>query len=226
LRNVAYGKDAELQDQIDEIAGPAYAPFFGILAALSSPYPDDWKNAELAMPTAMRNASKAVRWMVRGEEIDRTGAPILKFDMENPEHLVDAALMALSITPTRVSQEMELNRMRRDHDIYWESQKAAIMEEFRNWFTQSRKNGVLNQDELRGLKEEIIRFNKLAPPGYRIEVRGLEQSITQKLRRDILKEQGYISGSVRDVGKDFSELFPDRKNRNKERDEPKITPYP
>lgn len=216
-RNAAYG-NGNVEGNIDEIMGPAYAPFWGITKAISGG-PDAWKAAENAMPTALRNASRGLRWYVRGEETDYSDTPILGFQHDNPEHLTEMALQSLGFSPTRLREQQGLTRMQKEHDMYWTLQKESLMELARTWYTRHLRMKNSNKDEWRGVIEEVNRYNAVAPPGYKIQ--DLNKSIEGKLKRDILKQMGYVSGSPNDIGKDFEDLFPDAKMR---KDQPDIFP--
>lgn len=142
---------------IEAVGGPLASMGVGVIRALTSNDPDYWKRSEHIVPVWMKNASKAVRYSVRGEEATRTGEPIAKFNPSSLEDRLEIMTQALGFMPTKVSEGWEGYIAKQNAIGFYDGWKTELL---------SAHNRALEEKDAAGKKEaltEILKYNQIVP---------------------------------------------------------------
>lgn len=139
-----------------DVGGAAYSIPLSILqAAYDSENPDTFKRWERAMPTALKNVSKAYRFLSEEAEFVRGDAEVVRFDPENPEHNMEIAAQALGFQPTRLSQEWDLRNAQREQAAYFALRKQGLLRAY----DHARERGT--PEDVKEVAARIREYNAL-----------------------------------------------------------------
>ena len=144
---------------IEDVGGASISAMAGVAQATLDGHPDQWKRWERAMPSAMRQISKAARFSVRGEEATRSGRPIAEFDMADSRDHAEVIAQGLGFTPRDVSKGWEGYIAQQQAVIYYETWKASLL---RQW-NYAKFNG--DGEGVTELNMAIRDYNKQVPYG-------------------------------------------------------------
>ena len=157
-----------------------------LMSALASDSPDDWKTWELAMPNFAKGISQTVRWAVRGEETDRTGSTIHKFEV--PTDYKDALAVygrAVGLTPSTLTSKKEAMFRSKDAQTYYANRHKGLTDHL-NYALH------VGDEEMMGeVLKQIEKFNAAVPyPEMMIQSRNLVQSLRAGQEKRAMREQG------------------------------------
>lgn len=159
------------------IAGPEAAIAMNFLHALADDNPDNFKRWERAMPTQARNIARAFRFSQEGMEKTSTDAPVLSFDMTDPEQASEVAAQSLGFTPTRLAQKWDLMRAEQEKIEYFSTRRQMLMSQF---------DHVIQAGDLtaRGDVTKAIRSYNAEIPDPRLAIRGkdLQKSVRERAK--------------------------------------------
>ena len=118
-----------LATQVESAAGAAYSIPLNLIKAMSASDQDlsDFKRWEIAMPTAMRNTSKALRMLTQGGEHNKIGATTVPFSTDDPEQIGEAVALAMGFKPTRASQLWDRAAAKRELELFWNARKQILL---------------------------------------------------------------------------------------------------
>lgn len=156
----------------------------GIWDAVQSDNPDDWKRMEIALPVAAKNASKGMRWLVRGKEEYKGGAEFM--NMEDRQVQAIGQMMGFGST--------DLNRLREEQgekyqvSMYWQNRRSHYLTEL----GLAQKHG--DKERMVELRKQIAEFNEsLKAPelqGHKITNKAIAKYLKSKDTRDDKREKG------------------------------------
>lgn len=153
-----------------DVVGAAYGGLWDIMAAVAGNDQDMWKRAERAAPTTVKNISKAARWATRGKETDPSGATLVEFDKDNPEHWMEIAAQAAGFTPTRLSVARERNWAGKEMARYYAGRRAIIMKQYD--LAREANDREAEADVMKAVRH----FNENAPKGMQLSLKAMAQS--------------------------------------------------
>lgn len=152
--------------------------------AVASNDPDTWKRFERALPSVLKNISKAGRLYVRGEETDRSKAVVAEFDRQDPLHIAELVAQAGGFRPTRVAERQEFNYAQRQAEKFYQARRTSLMEQYGNAILANDKEGM--QATLRA----INRFNSTLPYKELSIGAGMKNSVKQRFKTKMLRDAG------------------------------------
>lgn len=201
-----------------DIAGAAFGVGINLMKAMTdNALPiDSSKRWERAMPRALRNVFQAARYARTGQEVNRTGAEVISFDLSDPDHIGELALKAAGFSPTRLGQRWDREAMEREVEGYWYGQRQILMSRFDQSFWLG--DADMNRDVISDIQD----YNDRVPFGYmRITAEIMKRSRMERERARRLFEAG-IGGQRQYIPlrRDLETLFPEVE------DQPTIEPLP
>lgn len=203
--------DADFSDFFSEAAAGAGGAIFGVgfnalKAMMDDRLPiDDFKRWERAMPTSLRNVSKAARFALEGRERSRTGATVLEF---NPLAVEDAAELigiTLGFQPTQLTRKWDLIAAQEDARLYWDVRRQQLLNEY-----DHARNIAKDRSAIKAVLADIKEYNREVP-GSRKRITGKTLAKSNKSRsqdrrlrsRGIPTEKGDIP-----IFRETERLFP------------------
>ncbi len=137
--------------------GATMSAAMGIGQAIFDKHPDQWKRWERAMPSAMRQISKAARFSQRGNEATRSNTIIAEFDETDPRDNAELLGQALGFTPRDVARGWEGYIAKQQSIIYYESWKTRLLA---RW---NRSKLLRDEEAVKGINAEIRAYNAAVP---------------------------------------------------------------
>ncbi|KKN74532.1 hypothetical protein LCGC14_0389490 [marine sediment metagenome] len=165
----------------------------------------DWKRWERAMPRALRNMSKANRFLTEGRERNRADATVVEFDASDSNHVAEIFAQLTGFTPLRLSRRWDRDRMVKEAEMYWSTRRNTLMK-------QLDHARVLDDRALeKSIKGKIRQYNHEIPFGsMRISHANLRASAKARARSRRLQEAGIPSvKGLRPLARGISALFPE-----------------
>lgn len=198
--------ETQLGRGLTDVSGAAFSIPINMLKALSDGHPDLHKRWERAMPSALRNLSKAWRFMREGQERTRTGATVIEFDIHDPQEVAEIVAQAMGFVPTRLSQKWDRTIMQQEALQYWAIKRGQLLQYF-DYVTLVQSDREGKADVMKAIK----RFNAEVPvPSLKITGPDMLRSVKERERRRKMFERG-IPGTRRDVPlvRNINRLFPE-----------------
>lgn len=115
-------------ESLAEAGGAMASVPVNFLQAIGSNSPDIWRKWEMAMPSTVRNISRATRWATRGEETDRTGRVVAEFDRSSLRGWAEILGQGAGFAPTRVNKQKEAEFIAREATLYYEARKRTLLQ--------------------------------------------------------------------------------------------------
>lgn len=166
-----------------DIMGPVAAMGYNLWKMVESNDPDTWKRYERAMPIAMKNASKAIRYSVRGQETLSDATSFMKFDPQDPEQMGEVVAQGLGFTPQRLRAKYELRASQEEARRYWLTRRATIMQMY--GYAQLTREGRADA------KKALRKYNTSVPdPRLKIRQSDIMKSLKQRRYRKSEIEAG------------------------------------
>jgi len=194
--------------ELQRASGAMFGLGFGMYNFLtSSPVNQpEWKKWELIMPRAMGNASSAMRYLVQGEERNKLGEPVLRFDPKDSVHMAEVLAKSMGFIPTRLSERWENLQAKAETTAFWDLRREILMRQFWSVYKERDKDGI------RDMTRAIQTFNRDIPPGFegkRITKDGLKQSIVNRLKGQAKTEQE-LPRNLKNIGvyREIDKLYP------------------
>jgi hypothetical protein len=197
--------DRVFTGSITDISGAAFNIPINVLRAMSDGHPDVFKRWERAMPTAIKNTSKMMRFFRDEAAVGRKGEEVVDFDIHDPQDLATIIAQGIGFSPTELSQKWDRERMKAEAATYWKIRRGMLFAQF-DW---ARNNN--DREAMADTRAAIRRFNNEAPdPGLRIGGRQLRQSVRGRERARRAAERGLpIARGQRGTARQVNELFPE-----------------
>ena len=188
-----------------QVAGAAFGIPINIVKALTDDNPDVFKRWERAMPRALRNAVRGMRFGARGYESNRAGAKIVTFDTADPEQMAEVIAQTLGFTPARLSQTWEMIRFQQETEKFYQVRRAEILGQADLAFRMKNREGMAD------VRQAVKTFNSEVPfPEMRISGPEIGRSLKTRYRGRVLTEHG-IAPERRHIRlrRSTGELFPE-----------------
>jgi len=174
-----------------DAVGAFFAIPLNIMQALGSDEPNLQKRWERAMPTEMRNLSKAERYFTEGKEIDAGGHTVVHFDVRNPQHLAEIVAQTLGAPPTRLRQEQEARRMEYEAGQYWMTRRGVLT---RQWVVAMESE---DREVLADANAAIEKYNATVPYSQLVLSGKTLGESRKAFRMQEIKEAAGVSGGIR-----------------------------
>lgn len=196
--------DEALGRAVGETVGASYGIPLTLLRAAETGDFDDLKAWERMLPTAAKNAVRALRFYTQGQEVNNTGAEVLDFDVTDTRQAAEILGQAIGFTPTRLSRKWDMQAMQRDSIRYWVIQRSMLFDEF------DKARRAKDREAMADVREAVRKFNREAPDKkLRVSAQDLVNSTRQRDKNRKLMEQGQaLQGTYRGVAEDVKSLYP------------------
>lgn len=180
---------------------------------------DAFKRWERAMPSQLRNMSKAYRRLREGGEFTRTGAKIADISPEDPEHMLELIFQAGGFSTTRISQEWDRIRIQQEAALFWEGRKRVLM---------SALDRAAIRDDDQGVSDTLAAIEKFnnEVPFDGLAISGQQLKTSRKTRRNIRERQeaGLLpQKKLQELSEETNVLFPNSTVNQEEQPEEDIS---
>lgn len=138
--------------------GPVAAIPYTALQTMLSNDPDTWKKYERMLPTFVKNASKGIRQMTRGEETGRGRAQML--DMSDTEGRAESAAQMLGFAPTALSKKYEEISSKQQAREYWLTRRSMLLDSLADAYATGDKDYIARANEELKAYNMSLRGNK------------------------------------------------------------------
>ena len=171
--------DAVIAGQAQKASGAVFGAGFNIYKALTNSKLDwnDSKRWDRAVPRAVGSLNKAQRIYREGQERTSTGSALVKYNVRDPQELMEVIGIGMGYTPYR--QSLQWNRVMAGQEVtkLWDVQRTGLMKQM--------GNAILGKDQkdVAQVRESIMKFNANLPP----EARG--KAITSDSLRSSVQTQ-------------------------------------
>lgn len=178
--------NAKFYQASTDIVGAAFGAGLGMLEAINSDNPDEFKRWERAMPTALRNVSRAYRWSEQGREKTNNGSTVVEFRTSDPEEVGEVIGQALGFAPTRLTQKWDLIAAQNERVNFYKMRRAYLLQYMNHAMTQGDTAEVSNA------MKKIREYNSNLPTaGLAISGETIQRS-----RRATIQRQRYQQAGV------------------------------
>lgn len=184
--NTTRSPEERLAEGAVSVAGAVAAIPVGFYQALTSTDPNIVKRVEKAMPKFMRSISAATRKAVTGEETNRAGVPIVKYDIENAEHRAELIAQALNFQTTRESRAKEKHYLTQNIAKYYETRRRLLLEDL-SYALRTEDKKMYSQAWV-----AVMKYNKNAPLGFTIAGQDVMRSIKSRMTKRFRGAAGLI----------------------------------
>jgi len=174
-----------------DAVGAFFAIPLNIMQALGSDEPNLQKRWERAMPTEMRNLSKAERYFTEGKETNAGGHTVVHFDVRNPQHLAEIVAQTLGAPPTRLRMEQEARRMEYEAGQYWMTRRGVLT---RQWVVAMESE---DREVLADANAAIEKYNATVPYSQLVLSGKTLGESRKAFRMQEIKEAAGVSGGIR-----------------------------
>lgn len=188
------------------VLGPIVGIPFSMYKAVASDDPNDWKNAEKAMPVFMKNAMQGSRWMMEGRETFKGEGTFM--DMTKPEERVGAALKMLGFAPTAMGQKYRQIKAVQEATVYYATRRQLLMQDFYYMRTTGDREGLAD------VRKSIKEFNavmRAAPDLRKMQITGKDLNSSYRQRRvSVKRKEMGVADAKRDraLSERIQKLYP------------------
>lgn len=203
-------EDRALLQNVQRAGGAAFGTAFGMARALSGivdgTFPgNDFKSWEKLMPRSLRAISKAYRGFSEGEERSNTGATVVKFDINDPEQMMELIAQAGGYQSTREAREWDRILAISEVRAFWNSERGGLLRQY----DRARRGG--DKGTVKRVLGAIKNYNSLLPKDVllkRITSETLSRSFKARERaRQAFENRTTVQRSDRGIARGFRELF-------------------
>ncbi len=184
--NVKNKPDQYVSDLMQRLSGAGFGFFFNFLQfANENPGSVDSKKWESMLPRSARAAAKAWRQYSDEGETTRSGARIVRFDVQDPEDLAALGFQAIGFASTKVNATWELLREQRDLLQLYQAERAQL------YGQMARAIQSTDQQAIRDVGLAIREYNegvKQLDPSMQISASQVIQSMRNRERAKQLQE--------------------------------------
>lgn len=146
---------------------------------------DSFKRWERAMPSFMKNGSKAARRVWRGGEQTKLKAFVGGQQPLDARFYMENAMQALGFAPTSQAIEFDRARMQREGLMFWALRSKHLKDTFFSVMLAEDPEGIAD------VTQAITKYQNEVPyPEMGINMTQLRQSFREKKRRKLLEEFG------------------------------------
>jgi hypothetical protein len=200
-------KSAELA-QLQRASGAGFSNIFALYNFLSSQQNiSDLKRWELVMPRFMSNVSHGFRYLSEGQERNRAGNAVVRFDVNDTEHMAEILARTLGYQPRRLTGAWEAIQAKQEQATFWDLRKGILLRQF-----GEAVKGQNLEDRAQVL-EAVKKYNRELPPEARakaITSQTLKDSVMQRMRVKAQQERGLPTSKQNyELFKSLDQYFPD-----------------
>ena len=121
---------AEFAGKLFEEAGATSSNLISAVGGLVGDDPDTWRQAEVGLPTFLRNASKAFRASANKGIFSKSGDTIAEFDTDDPVKKAELYGLTFSFQPTAISEGMEVEQWKRRAVSYYQIRYRELLKAY------------------------------------------------------------------------------------------------
>lgn len=177
--------NAAVTKGVSEIGGASTSLVMRMLQAAATDDDDELRRWERGMPVTFgQQMISAFRWYNNQAVETRGGADIVKFDTNDPWHLMEIAGKALGFQPRRVSQAREQLALESDFKKFFMLRRTALKGKFDDQLEKG------DNEAISAVMDAIHKFNDTAPPSLAITAKELRESRIARLKARTMVEEG------------------------------------
>ena len=147
----------------------------------------DLKKYETWAPRFLGNLSHAFRYAYEGQETNRAGNAVVRFNVGDTEQMMEILGRALGMQPRRLTEEWARIQAQSEAATLWDLRRQGLMRQFAEAVkTQS-------DDDKERVIEAIKHYNSILPEfarGKAITSQGLRSSVQKRMRDAAMQAQG------------------------------------
>lgn len=176
----------------EAVGGAVVAMPIQLGRAIADDNPDTLKRFEKAMPSFMRNFSKAYRYASRGEETLPDGTVVTKFNKDDSKQRMEILLQGAGFTSTRVVTDKVPFYMTKEILNYYGLRRQSLTA----MLDYAKRSG--DSKMLARTWDEVRKFNKsvkmkgMASMGIR--TKNLRRSLKDREKQRQMQERGFVGG--------------------------------
>lgn len=175
--------------QLQRASGAGFSNVFALYEFLNSQDSRaDLKKWEKIMPRALGNLSHAFRYLRNGQETNKAGDPVVRFDVSDTEHMAEILARAMGYQPRRLTGAWEAMSAKQEQATFWDLRKQVLLRQF----GEAVKVG--NTADRETVLQAIRKYNQeiagTEARGKAISSQTLKDSVYQRLRRRAQTEAG------------------------------------
>jgi hypothetical protein len=174
--------------------------------ALFSNDPSDWKKAEKLLPLmSVRNASKAMRYYVEGQERTANGVVIADFTPYDVRTGLEIFGQGLGFPLAEVQQGWEREFAKRDAVQFYKTWQASIQRQLNIAYLQEDREAIADAREAYKTYNESVPF-----PEMGIKAKDAKQAVRQFIKEQMKAQAGFAAErKYFRLSKSLEEAFPD-----------------
>lgn len=186
-----FGREGDYANTVsrsaEELGGAVPAIAFNIAKAIADDNPNTLKRVERALPSAVKNITKAYRYATEGDQL-RTGAELVPFDIRDPKERIEIIMQAAGFAPTRGQVEKEKYWITKEFVEYYNTRRTLLLQDL----DYTRRNDDADGEE--EVRRRITEYNKQVPVvGLRISPQDRVRSLKQRVRGRKRVESGQFT---------------------------------
>lgn len=196
-----------IAESTQKASGAAFGVGFNIFKFLTDSQLS-WKDAktwQLVMPRSLQVATKSYRYYANEEEVNKYGNRVVRFDTDDPRHLMEIIGQAMGYQPMRLAAQWDRIMAEREAITYWNIRREGLVRQL--W--AARNDGGQYERVLQSIRN----FNGDLPEHAalkRINSTTIKQSFQSRARAQQAQESGTPRQRA-DVGivRDIQRLYPE-----------------
>lgn len=136
------------------------------------------------LPRELKHMSKSLEMATTGALTDSRGRPVVRFDMSDPKHVMEAIGQLAGAPPAAVGQKYE------ERFTEWEWRQYYTS--YRQYLLSAYKQAIRHDDSeaLDDVINAIAKANKMFPPPFKITGESIQRSVRQGLMNESLDAAG------------------------------------
>lgn len=169
-------------------------------------HPDKARLIERALPAALRQGARAIRWGAQGGETDPRGAMKMPMSWQDTEQRMEIIAGALGFQPTRLAERREQDEMFKRHAEFYMARQSKLLQDFAYVYSLRDREGIADA------RKAIRQYNMEVPdPRLRISGQMLKRSVVSRMRNIRKLERGLPLEGKKFIGlyREIDRLFPD-----------------
>lgn len=200
-------KGAELQ-QLQRASGAGFGLGFALYNFVNSTQDlADLKRWEGVMPRAMSNVSHGFRYLTEGQERNRAGNTVIRFDPRDTEQMAEILARTLGYQPRRLTGQYEAMEAKQEAATFWDLKKAILLRQF----GEAIKGG--NSEDKARVLGAVRSYNQGLPEEWKPKVitgEALRASVRARLQNQAKQEAGLPLAKQNILGaRAMDKYFPD-----------------
>lgn len=176
-----------IAESTQRASGAVFSTGFNMYRALTDAKLDwnDMKRWERAMPRFAASASKAWRSFSEGQERDRAGNPVIRYDVNDPRQMMEVLALGLGYQPLRLTAQWDRRFAEMEAITFWNLKREALLRQL--WTARESK------EDYARVYDAVRKYNETLPPearGKAISPETIRRSFAAKARSVRARESG------------------------------------